>query len=593
MSKRLVIAALFAAMLMPFSPPAHAAETVDEVMSAVVTRLYAEKSPEELAALDEETVRGLFTGKDREILANRYWTFDVDVPVVVSVMRDRAQETVPFWLGEGGFKKTDLRVRNSEYQYEVWRKEFPAGRVGLGINGFDKNRPHYFVAVGPQKKGARLKVTPVFPEKQQLLAMKKGATIYHDWPDLVLTTVPKELEGQVLLPTIRGRAREAHLLGGFRLTKHPAATAPDQVMLTWSGDPQTTQTIQWRAAETVAEGVVRYREKDGVWAEAAAEIRRVEDRNLANDRYVNRFTATLTGLKPGTEYEYVVRAGAEESASAVFNTAPAGDTPFSFVWMSDTHCSPESGELLAAAGQRHPEASFLVVSGDLVGTGQYRDDWDKLFSNFAPFIKSRPFMPSIGNHDAIDGLGAELYLSLFELPKNGPPATGPEQSYRFQYGNTLILSLDVTAPLEPQAEWIEETLRASNATWKIAVLHFPPYFPDESDMEVRRAWCGIFEKNHVDLVLSGHTHNYVRTKPLHGGKPVVDPKDGTIYLVTVSVPGRPVPNRTEKFTEYVDFSGKPFYHLFTVDGETLVSRSMNLEGKICDELVLKKPGKVN
>ena len=34
-------AALFAAMLMPFSPPAHAAETVDEGMSAVVTRLYA------------------------------------------------------------------------------------------------------------------------------------------------------------------------------------------------------------------------------------------------------------------------------------------------------------------------------------------------------------------------------------------------------------------------------------------------------------------------------------------------------------------------------------------------------------------------
>ncbi|MEZ4904972.1 MAG: hypothetical protein R2822_26070 [Spirosomataceae bacterium] len=51
--------------------------------------------------------------------------------------------------------------------------------------------------------------------------MKVGAFTYHDWDDLTLSEVPVSLQGQILFSTIRGRAREAHLIGAFRQTSTP------------------------------------------------------------------------------------------------------------------------------------------------------------------------------------------------------------------------------------------------------------------------------------------------------------------------------------------------------------------------------------
>ncbi len=162
------------------------------------------------------------TPGDRGVLATQYWHFEANVPVVVSVMRDVKQTEVPFWLSAAGFRKTDLIVANEEYEYEVWQKSFAAGRVGLGINGFASHRPHYFVCVKPEPTSAKLKLSHFFPADQQVTEMRAGAFIYEDWPDLVLTKVPDVLTGQRLLPTYRGRAREAQLVQAFRKTPFPS-----------------------------------------------------------------------------------------------------------------------------------------------------------------------------------------------------------------------------------------------------------------------------------------------------------------------------------------------------------------------------------
>src|SRR5208337_417122 len=39
-----------------------------------------------------------------------------------------------------------------------------------------------------------------------------------------------------------------------------ATENPDHIMLTWSGNPETTQTITWRAITSVMESFVRYKE---------------------------------------------------------------------------------------------------------------------------------------------------------------------------------------------------------------------------------------------------------------------------------------------------------------------------------------------
>ncbi|MBL7968561.1 MAG: hypothetical protein JNK09_16265, partial [Prolixibacteraceae bacterium] len=141
--------------------------TVQEVMDKVVTQLYKTTSAEDLKKLDNESVMKLFSPEDLKSLATQHWGFDVNVPVVVSVMRSAKQKVVPFWLPETGFQKTDLSMKNEQTTYEVWQKSFKAGRVGLGVNGFDQELGmHYFVSVAPQNKEDQLTLSNFFPENQ-------------------------------------------------------------------------------------------------------------------------------------------------------------------------------------------------------------------------------------------------------------------------------------------------------------------------------------------------------------------------------------------------------------------------------------------
>ncbi|MEX2015441.1 MAG: fibronectin type III domain-containing protein, partial [Candidatus Hydrogenedentales bacterium] len=92
-----------------------------------------------------------------------------------------------------------------------------------------------------------------------------------------------------------------------RNTLTPATKTPDQVALTWSGDPATTQAINWRTAPSVTEGWVEYRPAAETDADAElveANFRAVEDHLLENDTINHRFTAELGGLTPRTRYAY-------------------------------------------------------------------------------------------------------------------------------------------------------------------------------------------------------------------------------------------------------------------------------------------------
>ena len=587
----LVLAVALLASLSAWSQPPAIATVMDEL----VATLCEGRDMEALSALDDAAIVAVLTPEQRRILGTEYWQFDVNAPALISVMRETGQQAVPFWLEEQGFTKTDLVVRNEHNTYEVWQKEFPAGRVGLGINGFDRHRPHYFVGVGPQAPEGAVAVANISPPREGVYAFAEGATVYHDWPDLTLTDVPEAFQGHLLLPTIRGRAREAQLIGVFRETQHPSSDTPDMVVLTWSDDPATTQTIQWRTSPTSpAPGTVHYREAGGdagaPWLAAEAESVLLDDRNMLNDRKVRWHRATLAGLQPGTAYEYVVGdAPGEEAPHAEFRTAPAADESFTFLWMSDTHNRDESVPPLERALEKHPDTAFLTISGDLVGTGQQRDDWDRLFHNFAFFLRERPLMPSIGNHDAIDGLGSELYRTLLHLPDNGPDMFERGQSFSLRYGNLLLISLDVTADIAAQRPWLEETLRDTDALWKVAVLHFPPYALERNYPDIEREWCTVFEQHGLDLALSGHVHYHLRTWPLKDGAPVEPPETGVRYLVSVAIPGRAYMADAPPWAEVLKLDGKATCTAFTIQANRLVMHAYTDNGEVYDVLTIEKP----
>lgn len=136
------------------------AETVKAVMDNAIDRLYKTKNAKELSELDYEKVFSLFSKQELHVLSTHYWMFDVNVPVVVSVMRSSKQKVVPFWLSINGFVRTGMILKNEQTTYEVWQKTFGAGTVGLGINGFENYPLHYFVSVAPKNKNEKPVASP-------------------------------------------------------------------------------------------------------------------------------------------------------------------------------------------------------------------------------------------------------------------------------------------------------------------------------------------------------------------------------------------------------------------------------------------------
>jgi hypothetical protein len=504
-------------------------------------------------------------------------------------MRSKKQKIIPFWLKSNDFKKTDLTMKNGQTTYEVWQKSFEAGKVGLGINGFRNYGYHYFVSVGAKNKNDELKLSNFFPEDQYVGILENGAFIYHDWTELVLTDVPESMRGQKLLTTTRGRGTESHLVGAFRETDYPSSAEPDQVMLTWSSDPSSSIDIQWRTDTTVHNSRVMYRQQDfNKECSVKAKKLLVEDRELMNDRYIHRFTAKLRNLKSGVTYEYLISPEDDWSKARTFSTPNESDS-FSFIMFADTHHSPKFEPILNQAEGEHPETAFYSIAGDLVSEGLHRDQWDDLFEFSKGVISRKPLMAVPGNHDNHLGLGAKMYRDMFSYPTNGPIGVKKEQTYSFTYKNSLFLMLDATSSIEKQTTWIEKQLANSDATWEIAVFHFPPYNWEYPYTNIQKEWIPVFDKYSVDMVFSGHVEYYMRSKPLKNGEVVDSYKEGTAYLISVATPVENGEDISDEpyFAAYREFNGW-LYQYIQIEGNRLSYKTVNHEEKVIDSFSITK-----
>jgi predicted phosphodiesterase len=379
---------------------------------------------------------------------------------------------------------------------------------------------------------------------------------------------------------------ESWLAGVFRTTEYPSSDLPDQVMLTWSSDPSTGIDIQWRTDTVVSDEVLKYMEIGGNEEfSVIAVINRIDDQVLMNDRTVSRYTARLRDLKPGTKYEYLIFPQAEYRETQTFST-PSSDNSFTYIWFGDTHHSPKFGELIKAVDQRYPEAAFYSIAGDIVSDGLYRNQWDDIFKFTDGIVSRKPLMAVPGNHDNRSGLGALMYRELFSYPRNAPEGVEKEQTYSFRYKNALFLMIDATSSIDTQTPWIEEQLKNTDAQWKFAMFHFPPYSSDGGYPEIRSKWCTLFDRYHVDIVMSGHVHNYLRTKPMKNEKPVASAAEGTVYLVSIAIPDNDPQPRLPYAASQV--SGEMLYQKVTIKGNKLDYKAMNINGVLRDQMTITK-----
>ena len=292
----------------------------------------------------------------------------------------------------------------------------------------------------------------------------------------------------------------------------------------------------------------------------------------------------LVDLSPDTRYSYIVR-DAEESVvgEGSFSTAPLpGTRAISFAVLGDsgrTDGRGRQGDVVRRILER-AQHDLVIHTGDLVYPAGARGDYRvAFFIPFAPLLESTPFYASIGNHDAETEDAAPL-LEVFHLPTND--ADGSERFYSFDYGSVHFVCLDTdTSDLGPggeQARWLDRDLAAAPAPWKVVFFHKSPFSEalHGDNREVQEAFVPIFERYAVDVVFTGHDHNYQRFKPIGGVHYVVTGGGGTNL-------------RRVSMTD--DLAAAEVAHHFVhvvVDEVSLRLAAVDVGGSILDELELAR-----
>ncbi|MCP5524911.1 MAG: metallophosphoesterase family protein [Verrucomicrobiales bacterium] len=560
-----------------------------------LTRLVPAKEREEAT---EARLADWLTPAEREVLGTAHIRFQVNIPVRLAVAREVSTQGAPFWLINGGYRRTATRWEIDGDAWETWERDFPAGEIGLGVNALTGADDHYFILLRPLVEGGTVEVSRLYPGQLRLASLTVGARPWVD-EEPVLEEVPEAYAGWTLIRTLNGHRNLVRLTAKARITPFPSSPRPDDIVLTWSHDPKTSVTVQWRTSGTVTNGLVAFYPKPPAGQIRAVEVRSVPslsrplvDAVLANDPVVRRHTAEVTDLSPGTPYVYRVGNGAPGgwSEPLEFTTAPAEPRSFSFVYMGDAQNGLDRwGAMARDAFISRPDIAFWLMAGDLVNRGNERDDWDAFFAYSGEIFARRPLVPVIGNHECQGGYPT-MYLRQFAVPSNGPGEIEPGRAYAFEYSNALFVILDSNLDPGLQAPWLEEQLANSTALWKFVSYHHPAYSsaPSRDNEVLRDAWVPVFDRYHVDLALQGHDHAYLRTYPLKGSERVGNPADGTVYVVSVS--GTKMYDQAPRPYTEVGFTKIPTYQVLDVrvEGNELTYRAFDNQGRVRDSFVIRK-----
>lgn len=272
--------------------------------------------------------------------------------------------------------------------------------------------------------------------------------------------------------------------------------------------------------------------------------------------YVNK--ATVSNLKPNTTYHYVV--GNNDGWSPIYTyTTSSFDTSFSFAAIGD----PEMGigtddegldqlgifdNTINKINEQIENVAFLLSTGDQVGINDSNGDYASLLNHVG--LYSLAFAPTIGNHD----VGGSYFKEHFNLPnmnKIKPDADVTNDDYYFTYNGVLFLMINANNGSDYDdyhRKFVEEaTAQYPDATWKVAVFHFPPFTSVEknkADATSVQELIPFLEEAGVNVVFNGHDQVSVRTHVMSGtsisqkvsGNSVTNPA-GIIYYTLGSSSG--------------------------------------------------------
>jgi len=293
-------------------------------------------------------------------------------------------------------------------------------------------------------------------------------------------------------------------------------------------------------------------------------------------------TVVIRGLEPGTAYYYRVVSGGRKGRIFTFHTAVRKETPFTLAVYGDNKYGPFNHEKIAGL-ILSKKPGLVINNGDLVNRGQVYVQWEKLFFGPIRELAARiPVYTVMGNHEN----NARYYYDYFDPPLDTIPW------YSFDYGNAhfIVLNSEEMYLMDTtlQVEWLKKDLEEHrDAVWKIVNLHVPPFtcggnYYARDRLKIKQLLVPIFIEYGVDLVMSGHDHDYERTRPIgskNGGDPVT-----FIVCGNGGTPLRHIYPR--EFTRHAErVYGFTLLHF---DGSRLHFQAYNIHDTLIDEFTLDK-----
>ena len=251
---------------------------------------------------------------------------------------------------------------------------------------------------------------------------------------------------------------------------------------------------------------------------------------ITSSNNVKIHEVTIAGLAPSTPYNYRVSIDGYNASWTnwlTFLTSPDDNQLFRIAVYGDTRTFPsDHSQVVRAIMYNNPEIVFHV--GDLVENGRCLDEWGvQFFSPAAPLMGNITLFPVLGNHEySMSGKCKTdpkmWYYDYFSLPGN-------EQWYALTYGNVRFIILDTNDDFShgsAQYKWLVNELESSeynDSKWQFVFFHHPPYTSSGhvGNEYVQNYLVTLFEQFDVDIVFSGHNHNYERSY-----------KNGIYYILT-------------------------------------------------------------
>lgn len=271
--------------------------------------------------------------------------------------------------------------------------------------------------------------------------------------------------------------------------------------------------------------------------------------------------------------------GAAATTTAQELRLPNKDGSCKFAVIGDTGTGAQAqydvGKQMAAFHAKF-KYDFVIMVGDNIYGNDSAGDFQRKFElpYKALLDAGVKFYASLGNHDN----PTQNAYQFFNM--------GRQRFYTFKPHNGVrFFALDSNYMDKLQLDWVEKELAASGSEWKIPFFHHPLYSSGGrhgSSVDLRSQLEPLFTRYGVDVVFSGHDHDYERIKPQKGIYYFVSGSGGALRKGGL--------NRNTGLTE-VGFDQDFHFMLVEIDGRDMHFQAISRTGQTVDSGVIHQaPG---